>query len=182
MRKTKGKAPNHTIQRFLSGAPPGTRTLGPLIKRNRNAFFVQPGIQRKSVVFIQSPLFYLFLSIAFFAPCARLCIQFPALRCAENVQRENPFHSVPARGQVNWAKGTAAQRVSKRSGRLFSSSLTGHILLCNTPPMPRVVLMPTPAYPAKSSRASANCAWNPFSRLSNQSAPVKPGTTFPFRR
>lgn len=72
-----------------------------LFKRNRNAFFVQPGIQRKSVIFIQSPLFYIFIHIAFFASCARLCIQFPALRCAENVQKcaegkSVPFHSVPA--------------------------------------------------------------------------------------
>ena len=39
--KSKEKAPNRTIQRFLSGAPPGTRTLGPLIKRNQEAIFVQ---------------------------------------------------------------------------------------------------------------------------------------------
>ena len=94
------------IQRVLCGAPPGTRTLGPLIKRNQKAFFVQPGIQRKSGIFIQSPLFYLFIFIAFFAPCARLCIQYPAVRCAENVQKcaegkSVPFHSVPAGIKTN---------------------------------------------------------------------------------
>ena len=36
----KEKALNPTIQRFLSSAPPGTRTLGPLIKRNSEAIFV----------------------------------------------------------------------------------------------------------------------------------------------
>ena len=92
LRKIKNPNPSPIGKKFgfcVCGAPPGTRTLGPLIKRNRNAFFVQPGIQRKSVIFIfiQSSLFYLFLSIASFAPCARLCIQFPALRCAENVQK-----------------------------------------------------------------------------------------------
>ena len=97
----KENTPNPTIQRVSCGAPPGTRTLGPLIKRNREAFFVQTGILRKSVISIQSPLFYIFIHIAFFASCARLCIQFPALRCAENVQKcaegkSVPFHSVPA--------------------------------------------------------------------------------------
>ena len=102
----KENTPNPTIQRVSCGAPPGTRTLGPLIKRNREAFFVQTGILRKSVISIQSPLFYIFIHIAFFASCARLCIQFPALRCAENVQKcaegkSVPFHSVPAGVKTN---------------------------------------------------------------------------------
>src|SRR5699024_12871434 len=88
LRKIKNPNPSPIGKKFgfcVCGAPPGTRTLCPLIKRNRNAFFVQPGIQRKSVIFIQSSLFYLFLSIASFALCERLCFLFPALRCTDSM-------------------------------------------------------------------------------------------------
>ena len=82
----KETAQNFTIQRCLYGTPPGTRTPGQLIKRNREAFFIQTGTFRKSVVFVKSSSFYPFLSVASFAWLAPLCIQVPALQCAENVQ------------------------------------------------------------------------------------------------
>src|SRR5699024_9560985 len=136
LRKIKNPNPSPVGKKLgfcTCGAPPGTRTLGPLIKRNQKAFFVQPGIQRKSVVFIQSPLFCLFLSIAFFAHCARLCIQFPALRCAENVQKcaegkSVLFHSGSGMGQDNRTNGTAAHCVSKRSWRLSAVLLRQRLI------------------------------------------------------
>ena len=129
LKKIKNPNPSPIGKKFgfcACGAPPGTRTLGPLIKRNRKAFFVQPGIQRKSVVFIQSPLFYLFLSIAFFAPCARLCIQFPALRCAENVQKcaegkSIPFGSGQGSGQLSKRNSRPARVKAQRAAVLFLS-------------------------------------------------------------
>ena len=69
-KKMKNPNPSPIGKRFgfcACGAPPGTRTLGPLIKRNREAFFVQTGILRKSVIFIKLSSFYPFLSVAFFA-------------------------------------------------------------------------------------------------------------------
>ena len=123
LRKIKNPNPSPIGKKFgfcACGAPPGTRTLGPLIKRNQKAFFVQPGIQRKSGIFIKSPLFYLFLFIAFFAPCARLCIQYPAVRCAENVQKCAGWFFVRKIGDASQDSiiGDLLQRCS--SSRFFS--------------------------------------------------------------
>ena len=129
LRKIKNPNPSPIGKKFgfcACGAPPGTRTLGPLIKRNQKAFFVQPGIQRKSGIFIKSPLFYLFLFIAFSAPCARLCIQYPAIRCAENAQKcaegkSIPFGSGQGSGQLSKRNSRPARIKAQRAAVLFLS-------------------------------------------------------------
>ena len=62
----KERTPNLTIWRSISGAPPGTRTLGPLIKRN----------QRATIVNFQNYADSLFLSLYrkfVFCICCILC-------------------------------------------------------------------------------------------------------------
>ena len=83
---------NLTIQRYFASAPPGTRTLGPLIKRN----------QRATIVNFQNCVNSLFLSFYrkfVFCICCILCTCYPLLhplsrrsgvqKVCKNVQSQN---------------------------------------------------------------------------------------------
>ena len=86
------RASNLTIQRSFVSAPPGTRTLGPLIKRN----------QRATIVNLQNCVNSLFLSFYrkfTFCICCILCTYYPLLhplsshsgvqKVCKNVQSQN---------------------------------------------------------------------------------------------
>ena len=86
------RASNLTIQRSFIGAPPGTRTLGPLIKRNRCATFIN--FQNHAV-----SLFLSFYRKFAFCICCILCTCYPLLhplssrsgvqKVCKNVQSQN---------------------------------------------------------------------------------------------
>ena len=90
-KNTKNPNPSPIGKKFgfcCCGAPPGTRTLGPLIKRN----------QRATIVNFQNcvnSLFYRFIvnlrfaSAASFAPAIPSCIRYPAVPVCKNVQSQN---------------------------------------------------------------------------------------------
>ena len=88
----KKRTPNLTIWRSMSGAPPGTRTLGPLIKRNQGA----------TIVNFQNCVNSSFLSFYrkfAFCICCILCTCYPLLhplssrsgvqKVCKNVQSQN---------------------------------------------------------------------------------------------
>ena len=86
------RASNLTIQRSFIGAPPGTRTLGPLIKRNQRATIVNSDNHADS-------LFSSFYRKFAFCICCILCTCYPLLhplssrsgvqKVCKNVQSQN---------------------------------------------------------------------------------------------
>ena len=79
-KNTKNPNPSPIGKKFgfcCCGAPPGTRTLGPLIKRN----------QRATIVNFQNCVNLCFASAAFFAPAIPSCIRYSAVpvckKCAK---------------------------------------------------------------------------------------------------
>ena len=81
-KNTKNPNPSPIGKKFgfcCCGAPPGTRTLGPLIKRN----------QRATIVNFQNCVNLCFASAAFFAPAIPSCIRYPAVPVCKNVQSQN---------------------------------------------------------------------------------------------
>ena len=90
--RSKERTPNLTIWRSISGAPPGNRTLGPLIKRNQRATFIN--FQNHAV-----SLFLSFYRKLTFCICCILCTCYPLLhplssrsgvqKVCKNVQSQN---------------------------------------------------------------------------------------------
>ena len=86
------RTPNLTICRSISGAPPGTRTLGPLIKRNRRATIINFQNYTNSS-------FLSFYRKSAFCICCILCTRYPILhplssrsgvqKVCKNVQSQN---------------------------------------------------------------------------------------------
>jgi hypothetical protein len=83
----KRKAQNLSILRFFYGAPPGTRTLGPLIKRYFWHFLYIWQFYHRIVNYKYSCGFLHCQRSASSALGAPSCIYYPALQCAKNVQK-----------------------------------------------------------------------------------------------
>ena len=88
-KKTKNPNPSPIGKKFgfcCCGAPPGTRTLGPLIKRNQRATIVNSRITQIRY-FYRFTVNLRFASAAFFAPVILSCIRYPAVpvckKCAK---------------------------------------------------------------------------------------------------
>ena len=83
----------------LCGAPPGTRTLGPLIKRNQRATIVNFKNCVNSLFFFRFIVNLCFASAAFFAPVVPSRIRYPAVpvckKCAKMCRAKiNPLKQV----------------------------------------------------------------------------------------
>ena len=88
-KNTKNPNPSPIGKKFgfcCCGAPPGTRTLGPLIKRNQRATIVNSRITQIRY-FYRFTVNLRFASAAFFAPVILSCIRYPAVpvckKCAK---------------------------------------------------------------------------------------------------
>ena len=89
-KNTKNPNPSPIGKKFgfcCCGAPPGTRTLGPLIKRNQRATIVNFQNYADSLFFYRFIVNLCFASAAFFAPVVPSCIRYPAVpvckKCAK---------------------------------------------------------------------------------------------------
>ena len=100
-KSTKNPNPSPIGKKFgfcCCGAPPGTRTLGPLIKRNQRATIVNFQNCANSY-FYRFPVNLCFASAAFFAPAIPSCIRYPAVpvckKCAKMCRAKiNPLKQV----------------------------------------------------------------------------------------
>ena len=100
-KNTKNPNPSPIGKKFglcCCGAPPGTRTLGPLIKRNQRATIVN--FQNcVNLLFYRFIVNLCFASAAFFAPVIPSCIRYPAVpvckKCAKMCRAKiNPLKQV----------------------------------------------------------------------------------------
>ena len=90
-KNTKNPNPSPIGKKFgfcCRGAPPGTRTLGPLIKRNQGATIVN--LQDcAGLSFLSFHRNFRFCSAASFASVISSCIRYPAVPVCKNVQSQN---------------------------------------------------------------------------------------------